>query len=67
LQVVILDAIASGEIAVRAEQPPALPDAEVERAKDYARAARAALTRRVYASVWSHSAAWCTARGMATL
>jgi hypothetical protein len=62
-----LHAIAAGEPAVRAEQPPALPAAELERAKDYARAARAASTRRVYESDWRHFAARCTERGMAAL
>jgi hypothetical protein len=47
-------------VAVGRDDLPALPGAEVERAKAYARAARAASTRRVYASDWSRFAAWCT-------
>jgi integrase len=62
-----LHAISAGEMVVRAEDPPALPGSEVERAKAYARAARAASTRRVYQSDWTHFAAWCADRGMAAL
>jgi integrase len=47
--------------------PPDLPVAEVDRAKAYARAARAAATRRVYDSDWTHFAAWCAARGRTAL
>jgi len=49
------------------ERLPALPTAEVERAKDYARASRAASTRRVYESDWRHFAAWCAERNAQTL
>ena len=46
---------------------PALPPVEVERAKDYARASRAASTRRVYESDWKHFTAWCRDRDVPTL
>jgi site-specific recombinase XerD len=57
------------EIAVvdRRDQLPALPTAEIERAKDYARSSRAASTRRVYESDWKHFSLWCADRNMATL
>jgi site-specific recombinase XerD len=49
--------------------PPALPDLgpEVDRARAFARAARAEATRRAYAADWACFAAWCATRNVDAL
>ena len=47
--------------------PPAIGAAEIDTARRYAEASRAASTRRAYASDWRLFASWCAARGLDTL
>ncbi|MCK8786579.1 tyrosine-type recombinase/integrase [Roseomonas sp. NAR14] len=47
--------------------PVAVVEAEVQAARDFADAARAAGTRRAYAADWRRFQAWCAARGVAPL
>jgi len=49
------------------EQHTELLCVEIERARDYARQARAANTRRAYRADWADFVAWCTARGASSL
>ena len=46
---------------------PAIIEAEVEAARGYAAASRAASTRRAYLSDWTIFSAWCDGRGVAPL
>ena len=46
---------------------PAIAPEEVDTARGYADASRAASTRRMYDSDWRRFAAWCRERGLATL
>jgi integrase len=58
-----------GQLPAVARQPP-LPEIlneKIERAAEYARAARSAATRRAYASDWAIFTAWCEAHGLQSL
>src|SRR5215210_6384478 len=46
---------------------PAVPDAELQRAADYAQAEKAAATRRAYQSDFAIFSAWCAERGLSAL
>ncbi len=62
--------VADGRAAAGADgwpPAPALAHAEVESAKAYAAASRAAGTRRAYAADWRSFLAWCAARGAVPL
>ncbi len=54
-------------VPVEQETLPGVLRVEIERAADYARAARAPSTRRAYQSDWDIFAAWCDARGLESL
>ena len=54
-------------IVVAEVQLPAVPEAELAKAADYARAEKAAATRRAYQSDFQIFAAWCARRGLAPL
>lgn len=61
--------VLSGAAATSLSRPagPALSDAEIGTARRYADASRAVSTQRAYESDWRRFAAWCAARGLATL
>ena len=50
-----------------AEQMPALPTADLDRAASYARAEKAPSTRAAYRSDFAAFRAWCLAKGVASL
>jgi site-specific recombinase XerD len=54
-------------VVTRLEQLPAFPMAELEQARSYADASRAASTRRAYESDWRAFNAWCLERGLDSL
>lgn len=56
-----------GTVPVAGQGAPAHLADLAERARDYARGARAPNTLRAYAADWRHYTAWCMARGVAPL
>ena len=66
----VADEETSGGLSALASVSPLLPalfEAEIEAARGYAAASRAASTRRAYASDWTIFAAWCDARDLVSL
>ena len=55
-----------GQLVAVVQQPllPEILNEKIERAAEYARAARSAATRRAYASDWAIFTAWCDAHGL---